>query len=425
MDDARTARIQAGMTDAGFDAVVLTNQYDVLYATGYTSVLERWNLQEPVAAAVVFRDPGSPVVLAIPEANVALLAVMAESGKPDRATEIRVFELLTFCEMARQPDAWAPPRALAAAATDLYARRVRGRCEPDLVACLAAALADHRLGRARIGFDDLRVGRALQSTPALQGVEVDDALDLMIRARSVKTPEEIDTLRKVGKVGDRCMSYAASRVRPGVTWSELQREIAAFMVTNDVAPLDEGALLFGGAFAGEFIPELFRTRHDRPLERGQVVILETLGQMEGFWIDINRTAYIGEPPDEYRRQHDAIRDAFLAAIDELRPGRHTGRCTQVAYERARAAGVPSPEKLLTFAHGLGHTPVEMPVGFPSYGLRGARGFPIEENMVISLDCLYFGGRYGPCHMENVFVIERDGPVPTYDTPLELLGPRHV
>ena len=76
MGDFCIERIRAGLSAAGLDAVVLTHQYDVAYATGYTSVLERWNLQEPLAAAVIARDPSIPVVLAIPEANFALLSVM-------------------------------------------------------------------------------------------------------------------------------------------------------------------------------------------------------------------------------------------------------------------------------------------------------------------------------------------------------------
>lgn len=424
MDD-RITRIRAGMRKAGLDVVVLTNQYDVYYATGYTSVLERWNLQEPLAAAIITLDPGFPVILAIPEANIALLAVMQESGKPDRADEIRVFELLTFCEMARQPDPWARRSALAEAAMGMYERRVRGRSEPDIMSCLSATLVEHGLTQANIGFDDLRVGFHLRKDPRFAKIGLEDALDLMIRARSVKTADEIAAFRRLGPVGDRCVEFAASLLKPGITWSDLQRELAAFMVSIDVMPLDEGVLLFGGAFGGEFIPELFRTRHDKPLEKGQVVILETLGQMEGFWIDINRTAYIGDPPAEFLRMHDAIREAFLLAAEHMKVGNHTGECTRIAYEHARAAGVPAPEKLLTFAHGIGLTPVEMPVGFPSYGARGAQGFPIEENMVISLDCLYFGGKYGPCHMENIYVIEKDGPVPTYRAPLEVLGPRNI
>lgn len=425
MGDFCIERIRQGLRAAELDAVVLTNQYDVAYATGYASVLERWNLQEPLAAAVVARDPSVPVVLAIPEANFALLSVMEENGGRDRAGEIRVFELLTFCEMARQPDPWARRSSIAETAAARYVERVRGHSEPDVVACLAETLHAHGLGGARIGFDELRVGFHLRKDPRCAGLVVDDALDLMIRARSVKSPAELDAFRAAGRAGDECIAHAQSLLRPGITWTALQRELGAFMISRDVMPLDEGVLLFGGAFAGEFLPELFRTRCDRPLEAGQIVILETLGTKDGAWIDINRTAYLGQPPSEYQAMHDAIRDAFLKAADHLRPGNHTGECIRIAYEHAKAAGVPAPEKLLTLAHGIGLTPVEMPVGFPSLGARGARGFVIEEDMTVSLDCLYFGGRYGPCHMENVYITGRGEPEPTYSAPLEIGGPRNL
>lgn len=425
-EDPRHGRIRAQLAASGLDAVVLTHPHDVRYATGWFSVLERWGLQEPLAYAIVARDPSIPVVLGIPEASYAALPILAEGGTPDTAGEIRVFELLTFCEMARQPDPWARKSSIAAAAGASYVERVRGRSEPDVVASIAEALHAHRLSDARLGFDDLRVGFRLRSDPRLARIAVEDCLDEMVRARAVKTPAEHEDFRRAGRAGDAAIEYAASLLKPGLTWNELQREVAAWMVRHDIMPLDEGALLFGGAFAGEFVPELFRTRHERPLEAGQIVILETLGQLGPAWIDINRTAYLGQPPAEYVAMHDAIRDAFLKAADHLRPGNHTGECARIAFEHARAAGVPAPEKLLTIAHGIGLMPLEIPVGFPSYGLKGAQGFPIEAGMTISLDCLYFGGKLGPCHMENVYIITGQGePEPTYQAPLAILGPRHV
>ena len=40
----RIDRLRGLMEQAGLDAVVLTHPHDVLYATGYESVLERWGL---------------------------------------------------------------------------------------------------------------------------------------------------------------------------------------------------------------------------------------------------------------------------------------------------------------------------------------------------------------------------------------------
>jgi Xaa-Pro dipeptidase len=411
------------MAEANLDVLVLTHPNDVLYTTGYQSVLERWQLQEPLAASIVPADPREPVMLCIPEAMVGLLAVAASQGKGDRAEELRVFDLLVFCEVMRRPDPFASTSSIGEEALKIYGERVRGSCDPDVIASIAAALRDHGLGRSRVGFDDLRVGAAvIQSDPSL-GLEVLDGLDTVIRSRVVKTEPELNELRRVGKVADECLRASAEALRPGVTWDEVQYQTADAMTRLDVIPVDEGAMLFGGAFRGEFIPELFRTRHDRALEDGQIVILETQGTSDGWWIDINRTATIGPPSDDYQGLHDHLRDAFLEMVAHMKPGNSTGDLAPICFQHLHDNGLPIADRTVVVAHGIGHMTLEYPHPYPTQGLRGVEGFILEENMVISLDCLYFGSYLGPCHMENVYIIEADGAVSTYDTPLELLGPR--
>ena len=120
--DPRISRIQEQLGRERLDAFVLTNPHDVLYATGYASIMERWSLQEPISAAIVVR--GGPTILCLPEANIALLTVLAERGTPDRADELRVFELLNFCEMARVLDPNARSTPLRKDANAMYANRV-------------------------------------------------------------------------------------------------------------------------------------------------------------------------------------------------------------------------------------------------------------------------------------------------------------
>jgi Xaa-Pro dipeptidase len=423
MTDPRIERIRAELARESWDAVVLTNTHDVVYATGYSSIMEYWTLQEPICAAIVARDPAIPVVLVLPEANLALLAVSADSGRPDRAQELRLTELLTFCEMARARDPDARPSAIGAAAMEIFRSRVRGRTREDVVGAVIDALVEHRLAGARVGFDDLRMWHWLRRDNRFAGMEPLDAVDAMVRARSVKTAEELAAVRRTGPKADAAIGYAASLVQPGLNWTELTLSVAGFMASQGITPVDEGTMLFGGAFAGEFIPELFRTRHERPLAAGQIVILETLGKTEGFWIDINRTAVIGQPGRDYQKLHDTVRDCYLTLLESVKPGFHTGRLGLMGIEYMRQRGVPAPEKMLVFAHGVGMMPVESPVAGPSMGTAGARGFTLEENMVVSVDCLFFGARLGPCHMENVFVVGADGAESLYRTPLELMGPR--
>jgi Xaa-Pro aminopeptidase len=137
----------------------------------------------------------------------------------------------------------------------------------------------------------------------------------------------------------------------------------------------------------------------------RAVILETLGKTEGFWIDINRTAVIGKPSNDYQALRDCVPDCYLTLLESVKPGFHTGLLPKMGIDYMRSRGIRAPEKMLVFAHGVGMMPVESPVAGPSMGTAGARGFVLEENM------------------ENVIIIRPESPESLYRTPLALLGPR--
>lgn len=419
MANPRAERLRSMLTAEALDAVVLTHPHDVRYATGYHSILERWTQMEPFAGAIVFADPAKPVTLVIPEANVGIVAVL-NRARADACTfdEIRTFEMLNFCEVSRYVD---PDRKGSRLAEDAMsvAGAIRGECQPDIAAAITRTLADHGMAGKRIGFDEHRVSAAVARQVPHTHV---DALDFMMRVRVVKTQEELARYRTVGKMADRVIAHAGSLLHEGADWNDVQAGICDFMVRNGVIPVDEGAMLFGGAYdQDEFIPDLFRTSGGRTLRRGDIVILETQGVLDGFWIDINRTAVIGKPSDDYQRLHDILRDAFLLMADQLRPGVSTNSLPAIGYEHLKAKGVAAPEKLLVVAHGIGLMPLEIPLAYPAAGLAGVKqGFVMEEDMLISLDSLFFGAKLGPCHMENVYAITASGAEPMYAAPLELI-----
>lgn len=418
MANARVDRLRMMLAREGLDAVVLSHPHDVRYATGYHSILERWTQMEAFAAAIVFADPAKPAILVIPEANLGIVAVLNRDGARCSFDEIRTFDMLNFCEVSRYVD---PDRNGGQLAEDAMAiaGAIRGTCQPDIAAAITGALADHGMAGKTIGFDEHRVSAAASSkVPHAYR----DALDFMMRVRVVKTAEELARYRTVGKMADRVIAHAGSLLHEGVDWNGVQAGICDFMVRNGVIPVDEGAMLFGGSYDGDdFIPDLFRTPGKRSLRQGDIVILETQGVLDGFWIDINRTAVIGKPSADYQRLHDILRDAFLMMVDRLRPGVSTNSLPAIGYEHLKAKGVSAPEKLLVVAHGIGLMPLEIPLAYPAAGLAGVKqGFVMEEDMLISLDSLFFGAKLGPCHMENVYAITAGAPEPMYAAPLELI-----
>ena len=178
-------------------------------------------------------------------------------------------------------------------------------------------------------------------------------------------------------------------------------------------------LLFGGAYDLVFRPDLFRTPVSRPFKGGEIAILETQGRYKNFWIDINRTAHIGPATPAYRDQFSAVREIFDTISARLAPGVNTAEICAFG-DIPAAQRLDPPEKLLVVAHSVGLVPLESPVRYPGTGLHGAKeGFTVEQGMVISIDCLYFGSRLGPSHMENVFIVNENGAEPLYRFPLDL------
>ena len=410
------ARIRGALAGTDAAGALLSTQDNIFYASAFASVMDGWHLMEPIAAVFVPTDSALPIVLILPEASIISVIVSQRGGYPVHYDRLATFDMLNFCETARAEDAHlALPEDLVAELGPVM-EQVEGQCEPDIIQTIAATLARHLSPDDRVLFDDLRVAARVHSVSHQQ---TGDALEVMLGARAVKTPAELATLRESGRIADEIMAYTVSQLGVGKSWSEVEKAVAHFMIDHDVDPLPGSPMLFGGAYDLVFRPDLFRTPVSRPFAGGEIAILETQGRYKNFWIDINRTAHIGPASQAYKEQYAAVRETFEAISARLKPGANTAEICDF-HGIPAAAKLDPPEKLLVVAHSVGLVPLESPVPYPGTGLHGAKeGFIAEEGMVISIDCLYFGSKLGPSHMENVFIVTENGAEPLYQFPLDL------
>ena len=416
MSSDAIARIRGALAGTDAAGALLSTQDNIFYASAFASVMDGWHLMEPIAAVFVPTDSELPVVLILPEASIISVIVSQRGGYPVHYDRLATFDMLNFCETARAEDAHlALPEDLLAELGPVM-EQVEGQCEPDIIQTIAATLARHLSPDDRVLFDDLRVAARVHS---ISHQQTGDALEVMLGARAVKTPAELATLRESGRIADAIMAYTVSQLGVGKSWSEVEKAVAHFMIDHDVDPLPGSPMLFGGAYDLVFRPDLFRTPVSRPFAGGEIAILETQGRYKNFWIDINRTAHIGPASQAYKEQYAAVRETFEVISARLKPGANTAEICDFRGIPA-AAKLDPPEKLLVVAHSVGLVPLESPVPYPGTGLHGAKeGFIAEEGMVISIDCLYFGSKLGPSHMENVFIVTENGAEPLYQFPLDL------
>jgi Xaa-Pro aminopeptidase len=88
---------------------------------------------------------------------------------------------------------------------------------------------------------------------------------------------------------------------------------------------------------------------DRLLERGDLVVLDFGGVLDGYCSDLTRTVAVAPPSAEARRVHQAVREAQQAAIDAVKPGIATTDVDRAARRVLEAHGLGE-----AFGHGTGH-----------------------------------------------------------------------
>lgn len=417
MYSKKIERLRFRLAESDVAGIVLTSPDNVAYLTGYESVMDGWRLPEPISAVFLPTSPDLPMTLFLPEASLIGLVVAAREGHPIAFDRLRTFDLLNFCVTARSADAHLELAPDLLAELEQLTGLVDGECAPTIVASIVDGLQNLGLRAETVMFDDMRMALAAEQAG---GQCYADGLDTIFAARSIKTDEEIALFRESGVKADKVMAFTVSQLGRGKSWAQVEKAVAHFMIDEDIDPLPNSPMLFGGSYDAIFKPDLFRTRFDTPFEGGEIAILETQGRYKNFWIDINRTAHIGEASAEYREQHAIVQRCFEDVVSRLRPGANSAEiCEPVRCGLARE--LDAPEKLLMIVHSIGHVPLESPVQFPSTGLHAATdGFEIKANMVLSFDALYFGSKLGPSHMENVFIVGEDKTESIYSYPLDLI-----
>lgn len=410
-------RLRARLAESGVGGIVLSSSDNVAYLTGYESVMDGWRLPEPISAVFLPTSLELPMTLFLPEASLIGLVVAEREGHAVAFERLRTFDLLNFCVTARSQDTHLQLAPDLLGELDQLTRLVAGDCAPTIVASVSACLQHLDLTTETVMFDDMRMALAVEQDC---GQRYADGLDLVLAARSIKTDEEIEVFRQSGIKADCVMAFTVDQLGPGKSWADIEKSVAHFMIDEGIDPLPHSPMLFGGSYDDIFKPDLFRTHFDAPFKGGEIAILETQGRYKNIWIDINRTAHIGKASEQYREQHAVVQRCFEEVVQNLRPGANSAEiCEPVHSSIARE--LDAPGKLLMIVHSIGRVPLESPVRFPSTGLHAAtEGFEIKPSMVLSFDALYFGSKYGPSHMENVFVIGEDQTESIYSYPLELI-----
>jgi Xaa-Pro dipeptidase len=184
-----------------------------------------------------------------------------------------------------------------------------------------------------------------------------DASGMLRAEQVVKTPSEIEGVRKANRIANLGIQEFFRRVAPGASGVEL------------AAAVEGAALVQGTGFEGARCVRAFaqvavgpesalgwrpaEVTTTRRLREGEVALLELAVVADGFWCDRTRARVAGEATAEQREAHALVRRAQEAAIAAVRPGATGEEVDEAARAVIREGGRDRQFMHIT-GHGLGY-----------------------------------------------------------------------
>ncbi len=277
-------------------------------------------------------------------------------------------------------------------------------------------------------LDVLPVGQVERLHGLFAGVSFGDASPAIQRTRAVKSPWELAQIRRAAEAVAEAVTTVPRYLAPGVTELELAARLECELrlrghggVTRMRGFNQEMFFghVMGGATAAEvsFLdaptggrglgPALPQGASVRPLQVGEPVVVDLVGNWQGYLSDQTRIFSLGEPSPELIAVHGAALAVQAAVVAAARPGVPAAALYRVALEAAAATPfgrwfMGEAHKVSFVGHGIGLEVDELPFL--------ARGFdlPLEEGMVFALEPKFILPGRGAVGVEDTYVVTAHG-----------------
>ena len=207
---------------------------------------------------------------------------------------------------------------------------------------------------------------------------------LMLSLRTVKTRDELDKIVRAQRIAERAFEEILNEIRPGVTEKELAARLTYLMLHEGAENMSFDPIVVSGANSSK--------PHGVPSEKavaaGDFVTMDFGCIYDGYCSDMTRTVAVGRADEEMRRVYETVLSAQRAGIEAARAGVTGAEVDAAARQVIADAGHGA-----YFGHGFGHGVGLFIHEAPTASPRGTETLPAGA-VVTAEPGIYLPGRFG-------------------------------
>ncbi len=222
----------------------------------------------------------------------------------------------------------------------------------------------------------------------------------------LKTPDEINAIRKSSLLVGKTLAEIAKIVEPGVTTLQLDRVAESFIRDHGAYPGFLGYHDFPNSICASVNQAVVHgIPNAQPLKEGDIVSVDIGVLWEGFWGDSAFTFAVGKISEDLQKLLDATRMCLELGVEQASIGKRIGDIGFAVQNYAESNGYGVVRELV--GHGVGIQLHEAPE-VPNYGRRG-HGLVMTEGLVIAIEPMINLGTKNVRQLKDGWTIEtQDG-----------------
>ena len=284
------------------------------------------------------------------------------------------------------------------------AEKIAGGCcavqmfdrEHSLSGLISAALKES--GAEKLAAEDEKLSHARWAAfEKLLGRTLLPAGGLMMSLRASKNASEIESMIRAQRISENALEEVLHIIKPGMTEKEVMAELVYYMLKFG----SEGNSFDPIVVTGKNTSMPHGVPGDTVIRDGDFITMDFGSLSDGYCSDMTRTVAVGHATEEMKTVYYTVLEAQLAGIAAARSGIPGKLIDQAARDVIEKAGYGE-----YFGHGFGHSlglDIHEP---PMAGPRGEA--PMAENDLCSAEPgIYIPGKFG-VRIEDVMIIRKDG-----------------
>jgi len=206
----------------------------------------------------------------------------------------------------------------------------------------------------------------------------------------LKMKEEIDIMRRAGKVVARTLDVVSESIAPGMTTAELDKIIEGSIRAQGAVPAFKGYQGFPAAACISINEEVVHgIPGDRVIKEGDIVSVDIGSILDEYYGDSARTFAVGKISEQKVQLMDSTLRALKAGIDKARKDNRLGEISAAVQQVAESDGYAVVRQLV--GHGIGRQMHEEPQ-VPNFG-SATEGPLLKAGMVIAIEPMINAGTY--------------------------------